>query len=214
MLLGLRLRACLQRHRCAVQRSRTVTAIAASTHTFLVIAARRDAVRPKGEETGTTPGRAGDGAGDGGEAGVGRALPLKPIGCDGVALAVIFANEHRAGFEPAPGRAAVAWQPVQEPQAFLIKAAKGLLLQVPSDRPSRSLLRAAGGVRPNTTRQRRRRASSASERRRAISASIAAASVHCCCMATHSADHPRCRRAPCRQRSDTPARHRPSQTRA
>src|SRR4029453_10243147 len=68
---------------------------AASTHTFLVFAARRDAIGPKGEESGTTPGRAGDGAGDSGETGIGRALPLETIGCDGdsVAVAVILANE-------------------------------------------------------------------------------------------------------------------------
>src|SRR5262249_17385081 len=75
----------------------------------------------------------GDGAGDGREAGIGRALPVKSIGCDGdgVALAVIVAKEHRAGFELAPGRAAVARQTLQERQAFPIKAAKGLLLQAP-----------------------------------------------------------------------------------
>jgi len=46
-----------------------------------------------------------------------------------VALALMVANEHGAGFELAPGRAAVARQTVQEPQAFPIKATKGLLLQ-------------------------------------------------------------------------------------
>ena len=109
--------------------------IAASTHMFLVIAARRGAVRPKGEEPGTTPGRAGDGAGDRGEAVIGRALPLKPIGCDGdsVALAVIVANEHRAGLELTAGRAAVTRQSVQEPQAFPIEPAEGLLLQAISN---------------------------------------------------------------------------------
>src|SRR5438045_3139155 len=62
--------------------------------------------------------------------GQGRALPVKAIGRDGdgVALAVIVANEHRAGFELAPGRAAMACQTVQESQAFPIKAAEGLLL--------------------------------------------------------------------------------------
>jgi len=81
---------------------------------------RLGAVRPKGEESGTTPGRAGDRAGDGRETGVGRALPLKSIGCDGdgVALTVIVANEHRAGFEPAPGRAAVARQAVLRTLGF------------------------------------------------------------------------------------------------
>ena len=55
-------------------------------------------------------------------------------------------------------------------------------------RPSRSLLRPAGGVRPNTARQRRRSASSASERMRAISAAIAAAVCPGWRMATRSAD--------------------------
>jgi hypothetical protein len=90
---------------------------------------RRCAVASRqGEEPGTTPGGAGDGAGDGREARIGRALPVKAIGRDGdgVALAVIVANEHRAGFELAPGRAAVACQTLQEPQAFPIEAAEGL----------------------------------------------------------------------------------------
>jgi hypothetical protein len=42
-----------------------------------------------------------------------------------VALALIVANEHRAGLEAAPWRAAVPRQSVQEPQAFPIKPAKG-----------------------------------------------------------------------------------------
>jgi hypothetical protein len=45
---------------------------------------------------------------------------------------VIVANEHRAGFELAPRRATVASQTIQEPQAFPIEAAEGLLLQTPS----------------------------------------------------------------------------------
>jgi hypothetical protein len=57
-----------------------------------------------------------------------------------VALAVILANEHRAGFELAPGRAAMARQAVQEPQAFPIKAAKGLFLQAPSDHSPQQVL--------------------------------------------------------------------------
>src|SRR5262249_1886183 len=111
-----------------------------------IIAARRGGAVTlrEGEEPGTTPGGAGDGAGDGREAGIGRALPVKFIGCDGdgVALAVIVPNEHRAGFELAPGPAAVARQTLQERQAFPIKAAKGLLLQAQGHHsPSRSLLR-------------------------------------------------------------------------
>src|SRR5258708_3350333 len=101
--MGLRLRCGLQRQGCVVQSSRTVRAIAAPTHTFPIIAARRGGTVTlrEGEEPGTTPGGAGDGAGDGREAGIGRAPPVKSIGCDGdgVALAVIVANEHRAGFE-------------------------------------------------------------------------------------------------------------------
>src|SRR3979409_2174164 len=114
--MGLRLRGCLQGHRCVVQSSREVRAIAAATHTFPVIAARRGAVRSReGEEPGTTPGGAGDGACDGREAG-------------DLAVPLIGANEPRAGFELAAGRAAVARQTLQEGQAFPIKAAKGLLL--------------------------------------------------------------------------------------
>ena len=45
--MGLRLRGCLQGHRCVVQSSREVRAIAAATHTFPVIAARRGAVRSR-----------------------------------------------------------------------------------------------------------------------------------------------------------------------
>src|SRR6516165_2442322 len=53
----------------------------------------------EGKEPRTTPGGAGDGAGDGGQARISRALPVEAIGDDGdgVALALIVANEHRAG---------------------------------------------------------------------------------------------------------------------
>jgi hypothetical protein len=57
-----------------------------------------------------------------------------------VALAVIVAKEHRAGFELAPGRAAVARQTLQERQAFPIKAAKGLLLQAPGHHSPQQVL--------------------------------------------------------------------------
>jgi hypothetical protein len=50
-----------------------------------------------------------------------------------VALALIVANEHRAGLEAAPSRAAVPRQPVQDPQAFSIEPAKGPLLQAIRD---------------------------------------------------------------------------------
>src|SRR4030088_27364 len=134
--MGLRLRGCLQGNRCVVQYSREVRAIAAATHTFPVIAARRGAVRSReGEEPGTTPGGAGDGACDGREAGIGRALPVESIGRDGddMALSLMVENEPRAGFERGGGRAAVARQTLQEYQAFPIKPAKGLFLQAPGN---------------------------------------------------------------------------------
>jgi hypothetical protein len=102
--------------------------IAASTHTFPITAGVRCAVRSReGEEPGATPCRAGDGAGNGREAGISRPLPLETMvrNGDGMALAVIVANEHRAGFEPAAGRAGAARQTLQQAQAFTIKAAKG-----------------------------------------------------------------------------------------
>src|SRR4029450_13746688 len=81
------------------------------------IAALRCALSSReGEEPGTTPGRAGDRAGNGREAGISRGLPLETIPRDGdrMALAVIVANEHRARFEPAAGRAGAARQTLQE----------------------------------------------------------------------------------------------------
>jgi hypothetical protein len=53
---------------------------------------------------------------------------------------VIVANEHGAGFEPAPGRAAVARQTLQEPQAFSIETAKDLLLQAPGHHSPQQIL--------------------------------------------------------------------------
>src|SRR6266403_3891889 len=117
----------LQRRR-GVHSARGLQAIAALPQTFLTVAARRCAVAsPEGEEAGTTPGGAGDGAGDGGEARIDRALPVEAIerDGDGVALALIVAHQHRAGLELTPARAAVARQTVQEPQAFPIETAKG-----------------------------------------------------------------------------------------
>src|SRR5580700_9988169 len=55
----------------------------------------------KGEEPRSAPGRAGDGAGDRRQARIGRAQPVEAIAHhrDGVALALILANQHRAGLE-------------------------------------------------------------------------------------------------------------------
>src|SRR5258708_22132288 len=128
MVFGLRMRGCLQGRGCGVHfrgvySARGLRAIAALPRTCILIAACRGAVSSReGKEPRTTPGGAGDGAGDGGQARISRALPVESIGGDrgGVALALIVANEHRAGLEAAPWRAAVARQPVQGPHAFPI----------------------------------------------------------------------------------------------
>src|SRR5262249_44454658 len=57
-----------------------------------------------------------------------------------IALALIVATEPRARLEAAPWRAAVPRQPVQEPQAFPIKPAKGPLLQAISDHSPQQVL--------------------------------------------------------------------------
>src|SRR5258705_12126354 len=80
MVLGLRMRGCLQRRRCGVHfrgvhSARGLRAIAALPRTCILIAACRGAVSSReGKEPRTTPGGAGDGAGDGGQARVGRPL--------------------------------------------------------------------------------------------------------------------------------------------
>ncbi len=109
---------------------------------FLIAACGGAVSSREGKEPRTTPGGAGDGAGDGGQARISRALPVEAIGDDGdgVALALIVANEHRAGLEAALWRAAVPRQPVQEPQAFPIKPAKGPLLQAISDHSPQEVL--------------------------------------------------------------------------
>jgi hypothetical protein len=114
-----------------------------SPRTSILIAACRSAVSSReGEEAGTTPGRPGDRAGDGGQARISGALPVEAVGhdSDGVTLALIIANEHRAELELTPGRAAVTRQSVQEPQAFPIKPAKGLLLQATSNHSPQEVL--------------------------------------------------------------------------
>src|SRR5206468_2461655 len=77
------------------------------------------------EEPRAAPGRAGDHAGDRRETGISRSLPALARDRDGVALPVILANQHGAGFELARGRAALARKTIQEGQAGAIKAAEG-----------------------------------------------------------------------------------------
>src|SRR5262249_54084837 len=113
MVLGYPCEAVLQGQRCGVDfrgvhSARGLWAIAALPRTCILIAACRGAVCwREGKEPRTTPGGAGDGAGDGGQARISGALPVEAIGDDGdgVALTLIVANEHRAGLEAATWRA-------------------------------------------------------------------------------------------------------------
>ena len=84
----------------------------------------------KGEEPRSAPGRAGDGAGDRRQARIGRAQPVEAIAHhrDGVALALMLANEHRAGLEVTARWPGVAGKAVQERQAVAIKTPEGLFL--------------------------------------------------------------------------------------
>src|SRR5260370_15060103 len=119
MVLGLRMRGCLKGRRGGVHfrgvhSARGLRAIAALPRTCILIAACRGAVSAReGKEPRTTPGGAGDGAGDGGQARISRALPVEAIGADsdGVALALIVDTEHRAGLQAAPWPAACPRQP-------------------------------------------------------------------------------------------------------
>src|SRR6202521_5383718 len=106
----------------------------------------------QGEEARPTPGRAGDGARDRREARIRRPLPVEALAPDrdGVALALILANQHRAGFELATGRAVVSREAVQERQAVAIKTPEGPLLDLPGDHATQHVLaqtrRGGGGA--------------------------------------------------------------------
>ena len=102
----------------------------------------------QGKEARPTPGRTGDGACDRGEAGIGGSLPLEAVADsrDGVALALILANEHGPRFELATWRALMSREALQEPQADAIKAAKRSLLQPRCNDPTQQILaQTAGG---------------------------------------------------------------------
>src|SRR6516165_7684010 len=67
--------------------------IAALPHAFLLAAARRCGIAwRKGEEAGTTPGGASDGACDGREAAISHALPVEAIGRDSYRVALIISR--------------------------------------------------------------------------------------------------------------------------
>src|SRR5262249_20022414 len=148
MVLGYPCEAVLQGQSCGVDfrgvhSARGLWAIAALPRTCILIAACRGAVCwREGKEPRTTPGGAGDGAGDGGQARISHALPGEAIGDDGEGggLGRIGANGDRAGLEVGAWRAAVPRQPVQEPHALPIKPAKGPLLQAISDHSPQEVL--------------------------------------------------------------------------
>ena len=60
--------------------------------------------------------------------------------CDGVALALILANEHGPRFDLATWRALVSREALQEPQAVAIKTAKRSLLQPRYNDPTQQIL--------------------------------------------------------------------------
>ena len=100
----------------------------------------------QGKEARSTPGRAGDGASDRGEAPICDSLPVEAVadGGDGVAPALILANEDGPRFELARWQAVVSREALQEPQAVAIKAAKSSLLQArgnPTVREAAAVLR-------------------------------------------------------------------------
>ena len=105
----------------------------------------------QGKEARSTPGRAGDGASDRGEAPICDSLPVEAVadGRDGVAPALILANEDGPGFELARWRAVVSREALQEPQAVAIKAAKSSLLQPRGNHPTQQVLAQAGGGHPS-----------------------------------------------------------------
>jgi hypothetical protein len=94
------------------------------------------------EKPRAAPGRAGDDAGDRRQARIRCSLPVETLACDHdcVALALILANQHGAGFELPARWTALACEAVQEPQAVAIKSAKGLLLQVMGDHAPEQVL--------------------------------------------------------------------------
>jgi hypothetical protein len=89
----------------------------------------------QGEEPGAAPGRAGNGARNRREARIRRPLPIEALAGDrdGVALALILANQHRSWFEVATRWATLSRQAVQERQAVSIEAAEGLFLDSAGD---------------------------------------------------------------------------------
>src|SRR6266566_6187462 len=90
-------------------------------------------VLPQAKKPWAVPCGSGDRSGDGRQAGVGRALPGKPLGDHrhGVARTLIFADQDRAGLEPSVelrSRLPAARQSVEKFLGLTIEAAEGPLL--------------------------------------------------------------------------------------
>src|SRR5882757_3899675 len=80
----------------------------------------------KAKKSGAAPGRAGDGARNRRETGIGRSLPVEAIAPDGdgVALAMIVADQHRPRFKGPTRWATLSCQTVEERQTVAIKTAE------------------------------------------------------------------------------------------
>ena len=74
-------------------------------------------------------------------------LPLEAVadGRDGMAPALILANEYGPGFELAPWQALVWHEAFQEPQAVAIKTAKSSLLQARGNHATQQVLAQTSG---------------------------------------------------------------------
>jgi hypothetical protein len=105
----------------------------------------------EGKEAWPTPGRAGDGARDRREAGKCGSLPLEAVadGRDGVASALVFANENGPRLELATWQALVSREAFQKPQAVAIKTAKSSLLQARGNHVAQQVLIQTSGRRPS-----------------------------------------------------------------
>src|SRR5580698_7064785 len=104
-----------------------------------------------GEKTWTVPNRAGNGPRDRRQAGIGGALPDIALGRDrdGVAAALILANQHGPDLEVAlaPAGAVAAGEAVQQFEGGAVERAEGLLLDPVGDHPPQQVYAQAPGQR-------------------------------------------------------------------
>src|ERR1700732_2133426 len=104
-----------------------------------------------GEKTWTVPNRAGNGPRDRRQAGIGGALPdiALRLDRDGVAAALILANQHGPDLEVAlaPAGAVAAGEAVQQFEGGAVERAEGLLLDPVGDHPPQQVYAQAPGQR-------------------------------------------------------------------